>query len=98
MKQSNIVYNLVLNAREAHEFLKSFWCLKCLNMVYMWMAVFYQIKDEFWPIREGDILYGVPVPTKHGGGGARPPVHPLIDAYDFAWMVQKLQHLMYFKS
>ena len=41
---------------------------KCLNngQKHMWMAVFYQIKDEFWPIREGDIWYSVPLPTKHG--------------------------------
>ena len=40
IKQSNIVYNLVVFAREARE-KWSFLCLKCL------MAVFYQIKDEY---------------------------------------------------
>ena len=44
MKQSNIVYDLVVNAREAREKL-SFGCLKCLNMVKS--TVLYQIKDEF---------------------------------------------------
>ena len=89
----SITENNLVNAREARENL-SFWCLKSETIIplgimvsvkmfrygqNMWMAVFYQIKDEFWPIREGTFYIVSPLPTKHGG--TRPPVHPLIDAH-----------------
>ena len=64
--KSNIVYNLVVKL--------SIWCLKCLNgQKHMWMAVIYQIKDDFWPNSEGDILYCVPLIEKHEGAPLLPP-------------------------
>ena len=47
---------------------------------HMWMSVFYQIKAEFWPFREGTFYIVSPSPPNMGGG-TRPPVHPLIDAH-----------------